>query len=151
PSALLENAFEVRRMRASIYIIGYWAWELPVFPPLLAAALDLVDEIWVPSSFVAGIFDEITKKPVRVIPHAVPLNAVSSAAARKRLGLPEDRYIYLSAFDTESHPMRKNPAAAVRAFLDAFPEQTDSTPLMVLKVQGPRNRDSELTALLARV
>ena len=56
-------------------IIGYFAWELEELPVSWIKASRLVDEIWVPSDFVARSFNKIKDMPkVRVVPH--PLNVV---------------------------------------------------------------------------
>ena len=130
------------------YLIGYWTWELPVFPAIWASALNCVHEIWTPSQFGADHYKDLVQKPVRVIPHAVPVNDISQKDARQRLGLPIDRFIFLMVFDTDSYPMRKNPDGVVRAFTDAFPNRTDSSPILVIKMQGQGNRSQALYELL---
>jgi glycosyltransferase involved in cell wall biosynthesis len=132
------------------YLIGYWAWELPVFPAIWAPGLNCVHEIWTPSQFGADHYKDLVRKPVRVIPHAVPINDIFRNDARKQLGLPTDRFIFLMAFDTDSFPMRKNPDGVVRAFTDAFPSRTDSSPILVIKMHGHRNRNQALRELLQK-
>jgi glycosyltransferase involved in cell wall biosynthesis len=120
--------------------IGFWAWELPVFPAAWARAFNFVDEIWVPSQFVATSISAATKKPVRVIPHAVPTCDIPQQAARQQLEIPEDKFIFLSIFDTNSFLARKNPMAVIRAFLDAFPRSANS-PCLILKYHGETRRN----------
>ncbi len=134
-----------------LYRIGYWAWELPVVPPSWVPALEFVNEVWTPSSFVADAFREATKKPVRVVPHAIPPNDIDRRTAREKLQLPVDAYIFLSIFDTNSYPVRKNPEGAIAAFEDAFPDSGPSTPLLVVKIHGKANRTPLFNALIERL
>lgn len=125
----------------SNYRIGHFAWELPVFPAIWSRAIAAVDEIWAPSEFVATSLKTATNKTVRVMPHPIPLNNLKREESRAALGLPPDRLIYLVTFDFNSFPERKNPLGAVRAFIDAFPEATDSSPILIVKCHGLYNRD----------
>jgi glycosyltransferase involved in cell wall biosynthesis len=129
--------------------IGYWAWELPMFPPRWCAGFDKVDEIWTLSQFTADVIARATDKPVRMVPLAVPTFDIPQDEARADFGLPRDATVFLTVFDFNSTPARKNPLAVVRAFLDAFPARTDHAPLLVMKYHGRTNRGSEYQELLA--
>jgi glycosyltransferase involved in cell wall biosynthesis len=120
--------------------IAYWAWELPVFPAVWAPALDLVDEIWVPSRFVHDSISTATDKPIRIIPHAVPVPNRSKTEARQQFGLDPAEFIFLSAFDTNSFLARKNPVGAIRAFRHAFPKRNSQVRL-ILKCHGMTRRN----------
>jgi glycosyltransferase involved in cell wall biosynthesis len=128
--------------------IGFWHWELPVFPAAWVASLDMVHEIFVPSRFVAESIATATSKPIRIIPHAVPAPHVSRDDARERLGLPRSDYLFLNVFDTNSFIARKNPTGIIRAFLDAFPARGDSSPRLVLKYHGMARRGAELSKII---
>jgi glycosyltransferase involved in cell wall biosynthesis len=128
--------------------IAYWHWELPLFPRAWTGALNLADEIWTPSRFGVDMFAAATTMPVRRIPHAVPVNDISRDEARAALGLPLDRFLFLVICDTNSFPARKNPGGAIRAFLDAFPDERKDSPQLLLKMHGNRNRSPALESLL---
>jgi glycosyltransferase involved in cell wall biosynthesis len=128
--------------------IGFWHWELPVFPARWAEAFDLVDEVWVPSRFVADAMLSATTKPVRIVPHAVPAAPCDANKARLALGLPADDFLFLSTFDTNSFPTRKNPLGAIRAFNDAFPRGGSMRPWLILKMHGAGNRNDTLNEIL---
>ncbi len=121
--------------------LGLFFWELPVFPGVWARACDALDMVLAPTRFVGEGLQSATTKPVRIVPLPVPLNDLDPAASREALGLPADRLVYLVTFDFNSFPERKNPLGAVRAFVDAFPRETASAPLLVVKCHGVRNRD----------
>jgi glycosyltransferase involved in cell wall biosynthesis len=135
--------------------IGYWAWELPMFPPRWASGFDKVDEIWTLSHFSARVIANATDKPVRMVPLAVPVLDISRDEARSDFDLPRDATVFLTTFDFNSTPARKNPLGVIRAFHDAFPVQADRAarpddgPILVLKYHGRTNRAGEYHKMLA--
>jgi glycosyltransferase involved in cell wall biosynthesis len=131
--------------------IGFWHWELPVFPAPWAKAFDKVQEVWVPSSFVARAVAAAGGSPVRVIPHAVDCDEISQDLARKSLQLPADEFFFLAIFDVNSFPTRKNPLGIVRAFVDAFPRAGPSSPRLIVKCHGKGNRNSTFDELLRHI
>lgn len=132
------------------YRIGYWAWELSGFPKDWHSAIDLLDEIWVPSHFVKEAVARHTDRPVQVVPHPVPVRP-TPANARAHLGLPEDRFLVLCAMDLNSYERRKNPEGAIEAFLKAFPGGGRDAPLLVVKLHGEGRSVAERAALVARL
>ena len=116
------------------YHIAYWAWELETMPEGWRPALDEADEIWVPSEFVRRAIASETTKPVVCIPHCVAPNPVESLD-RDYFGLPKDSFIFLAMCDTRSIAERKNPKAALLAFIAAFGADYDRATL-VLKVNN---------------
>jgi len=131
----LEELVSPRAIKGT-YRIAHWVWELETFPDAWAPALKKIDEVWVPSTFVATALREITQKPVHVIPHSVDQETVPDVSAQQ-FGLPGDRPIYLTAFDVNSFIERKNPHAVVRAFKDAFSIREDSSrPCLAVRIHG---------------
>ncbi|PRD54426.1 glycosyltransferase [Sphingobacterium gobiense] len=114
---------------AGKYNIGFWAWELELFPSSYQKYIDLLDEIWVPSNFCLNAISQISNKPVLRFMHSIdiPENDIT----RNDLGLPADKLIYLTIFDYHSSLHRKNPYAVIKAFEDAFGD--DHSKLLVLK------------------
>jgi glycosyltransferase involved in cell wall biosynthesis len=68
------------------------------------------------------------------------------------MGLPADRYVFLTTFDHLSVPERKNPFGAIDAFTRAFAE--DEGPVLLVKsmngAQGWRNHERLLLAAAGR-
>lgn len=96
-------------------VVGYWAWELETLPPFWKQALDYVDAVEVPSAFVAAAVRRCTRKPVTVVPHAVPL------PGRRKTDYARDGVLRcLYVFDAGASWERKNPLAALEAFARAF-------------------------------
>ena len=117
------------------YRIGYWAWELSRFPDIWDNAYEYLDEIWVPSEFVAQAVRSKTTKSVYVVPHAIT-DRRDERASRIEFGLPENRFLILCSMDLNSFRHRKNPDGAYEAFKRAFPDRTDTSPLLVVKIHG---------------
>ena len=102
------------------YNIGWWPWELPVWPKAWNRAFDLVDEIWAGSEFSQQMYQISTTKPSSLMPLAVSVER-AKPFSRKHFRLPEEDYLFLYVFDFNSHLKRKNPQAAIEAFQKAFP------------------------------
>ncbi|RCW50845.1 glycosyltransferase family 4 protein [Paenibacillus prosopidis] len=117
------------------YNIGYWHWELPEFPDEWCKSFKWVQEIWVPTQFIKESVEKKAKVPVRVIPLAIEVG-YDPHLNRQSFGLPQDRYLFLSMFDTNSLTQRKNPYAAVEAFQSAFAND-DAAAGLVVKISNP--------------
>lgn len=103
------------------YSAGLWFWETSRLPGRLRPALDLVDEIWVASDFVAQAIQAATAKPVLTFPLPVPIPEQPDMT-RAELELPEDAFVFLFVFDFFSTLQRKNPLGLIDAYKRAFPE-----------------------------
>ncbi|WP_049976282.1 glycosyltransferase family 4 protein [Azospirillum sp. B506] len=102
------------------HTIGYWPWELPEWPSAWRHAYDFVDEIWASSRYSFDAYRKSSPKPVRHLPPAVSTDDTANLQ-RPDFGLPDDRFLFVFAFDALSSFSRKNPQACVRAFQQAFP------------------------------
>jgi glycosyltransferase involved in cell wall biosynthesis len=112
----------------SSYVIGQWAWETDVIPERWDTAFDLVDEVWVYTSYVAEHVARAADVPVVVVP--LPVEPPDAAGARLPIELP-DAFTFLFAFDYFSTLERKNPLGVVAAFRAAF--APGEGPALVLK------------------
>ncbi|MEB3262371.1 MAG: glycosyltransferase [Cyanobacteriota bacterium] len=118
-----------RSLLRSCYVIGYWPWELPIWPAHWRQALELVDEIWVSSRHIQTALEGETSKPVLCMPLCVDAGFLelthSSDADRlqQRLAfqLPANAVLALCSFDLSSYSQRKNPWGAIQTFQRAFP------------------------------
>ena len=136
---------------AGKYNIAYFAWELPEFPDAWVPSLDYYDEIWCPSNFTAAAIAMKSAVPVLTMPHAISFArpAESTAALRARLGLPADKFLFLSLFDLNSYAERKNPHAVVEAFRQSGLATAGAA--LVLKVQNVAGNEADFAALRDRV
>lgn len=134
---------------ADAYRIGCWAWELERFPPDWAAPLPALNEIWAPSAFVVDALRASfpDAPPVRVAPYPTP-DLDDVAPDRAAFGLPQDAFVVLLMFDLRSTRARKNPDAALAAFLRAFPDP-GSGALLYCKVVVGEDQEADLAALRA--
>ncbi|MBC6975847.1 glycosyltransferase [Bacillus sp. Xin] len=127
------------------YNIGYWHWELPELPEEWISSFRLLDEVWVPSSFVLEAVSKKTNLPVIRIPHCIQVEC-SKGIDRGYFGLPIDRFLFLAMYDTRSVSQRKNPLSVIKAFQEAF-SKDDASVGLVLKVNGSQNNAEELKQL----
>lgn len=119
------------------YTIGYWHWELPEFPDEYAASFRYVNEVWVPSEFVARSIAAKSPVPVVRIPHGVEVN-VAPGMTRGWFGLPERRFLFLMMYDTFSYSPRKNPDSVIQAFKQAV-LQFGLPADLVIKMNNPQS------------
>ena len=153
--------------RADKYNIGYFAWELPEFPDAWTSAFDYYDEIWTPSDFATTAIAQKSPLPVLTMPHAIAFDrpTETTAALRARLGLPSEKFLFLTLFDLNSYAERKNPRAVIAAFRLAFSASASersggfptadiaarSAPALVIKVQNVAGNEADFAALRASV
>jgi glycosyltransferase involved in cell wall biosynthesis len=126
------------------YTVGVWCWEASRLPDSFRPAFDLVDEIWVASEYGAEILGESTEKPVQVFPMPVEIPPPSTRQ-RAELGLPEERFVFLFAFDFFSTLERKNPFGLIQAFSRAF--GPNEGPLLLIKTINGNKQPGELRRL----
>jgi len=149
-TAFFDYGFLRERSLEWGYTIGYWAWELAIFPQEWASSFAFVDEVWVASRFTYDAIAPATTKPVLLMPMAVALPPAEPGLKRADFGLPEDNFIFYFSFDFRSYTARKNPLAGIEAFRRAFP-RCDTPALLLLKTIGsdwkPNDRDNLLDAI----
>jgi len=117
--------------------IGWWPWELAVFPKAWRPyAFELVDEVWASSQFLYEMYQQATDKPVKLVPLAVSVERMKPYP-RSHYGLPEGKFLFLYIFDFNSSVARKNPMAAVQAFKQAF-VPTDNSVGLVFKTMNTK-------------
>ena len=121
--------------------IAYWAWELPEFPDNWIQYFSYFDEIWTPSDFVTRAIMMKSPIPVLTVPHCIAFDRPEDAV-RSRFKLPEDKFLFLFAYDLNSYQERKNPRAAIRAFKQAFAGSSQDDVGLVIKTHSTeRNKE----------
>lgn len=128
-----------------------WFWEPADLPKRSRQAFELVDELWVASSYLRDVFGQYGRVPV----HNVGLGAelpTERQGDRGLFGLEADEFVFLFVYDALSSHGRKNPEKALEAFVKAFAPKFDGV-RFVLKVSNlnkfPASRD-RLHALAAK-
>jgi len=133
------------------YRIGLWVWELPAFRDEWFAELEAFDEIWVPSTFVGRAVGAMTSKPVTLAPHVVFPPVATRMDWRKKLGFPDDAFVFLYVFDASSAVERKNPQCLVDAFEATFSSKDRARlVLKALHAEEAAGFSTYLDALVAR-
>lgn len=117
------------------YNIGFWLWELEDFPKEWMPALNLIDELWVPSDFENEIFRKLTDKPVVTVPYPVTVETDKNIT-RDDFGLPEDKFLFLCMYDGGSCAARKNPGKVIESFKKAFGPDEAGVGLVVKLKEG---------------
>jgi glycosyltransferase involved in cell wall biosynthesis len=131
------------------YNIGYWHWELPNFPDEWQSSFKILDEIWVPSSFVANSVSMNSPVPVVRIPHGIEVNIINRRE-RAYFNLPERSFLFLTMYDVRSYQERKNPLASIAAFKSTF-DSNDMSVGLVIKVNSAKSGFDELESLKANI
>jgi glycosyltransferase involved in cell wall biosynthesis len=145
-----DNSFHLRTQApvdvlGNRYVIGNWYWELPELPDEWLKEFEFTDEVWGASRYICEAVSRKTSAPVVYMPPVVAL-AESAGLSRTQLGLPQDRYLFLAMFDTNSVLQRKNPLGVLRAFKTAFPA-TDQSVALVMKFNNPDYRQPLLQSV----
>jgi glycosyltransferase involved in cell wall biosynthesis len=102
------------------YNIGFWAWEVPVFPQDRHELFQFFDEIWAPSNYSVEAISSVSPIPVLRIPHSISLPSPLALSNRRSMNLPDDKFIFLFSFDYFGISERKNPLGVAEAFRKAF-------------------------------
>ncbi len=97
--------------------------------------------MWAPSRFVAEALSRISPIPVHIVPYGIEA-PVTLTVTRETLGLPADAFLVLCMFDLRSYTARKNPAAAINAFHEAFGRNHKNARL-IIKVHNASGEDIE--------
>lgn len=121
------------------YNIAFWLWELEEFPEDWCFAFPLFHEIWTPSEFVSNSIRKKTSLPVYTIPYPIEAPADQNFN-RPYFKLPEDKFLFLTMYDSNSTMERKNPLGVLRAFKTAF-SCNDERVGLVIKINNPQKQD----------
>lgn len=108
-----------RHRLAGRFNVGVWFWEAADLPARSRRAFDVMDELWVASNYLADVFGQYGKVPVKVIGLAADLPEAPETS-RSEFGLSEDEFVLLFVYDALSAHGRKNPEKALEAFANAF-------------------------------
>lgn len=128
-------------------------------PPLWTQALEQYDEIWVPSAFVKKSIESshhFDGTPVNVLNLPLLHAEAHHSANTSKASLPHELTIiktdaepftFMVVFDFQSIMERKNPLAAIHAFREAFPVDSDPTGRYRLVIKSHSGTTSEMEVL----
>ena len=123
-----------RNRLAGRFNAAMWFWEAADLPMRSRPAFEVVDELWLASEYLADVFGQYAKVPVKVVGLAADLPE-SRAADRAALGWQDDQFVFLFVYDALSAYGRKNPEKTLDAFIQAFAPDFDNV-RFVLKVSN---------------
>lgn len=101
-------------------LIGFYLWETDQPPPHHGLGSRLVDEIWVPTAYIAAAYRKITEVPIAVIGKGLKPPPPPHPASRFK-NIKKDAFVFLTLSEFGSGIIRKNPLDVIRAFQKAFP------------------------------
>lgn len=121
--------------------VGLIFWELPCVPKAWWPSLALFDAILTCSPFVRhAIETAVPDVPTLHSEHPLVVSPPheNRETVRNRLNIPLDAFVCCMSFDLRSDFSRKNPGAAIHAFLLAFPTEPDVR--LLVKTNGDPDR-----------
>lgn len=127
--------------------IGYWAWELAEVPDLYCEGLDYFQEIWTMSTFCTTALEKKAKVPVLTMPLCNNPNRNVKNNGREYFSIDKKTFLFMLAFDCTSYTARKNPMAAVDAFIKAFPPEESDHVGLLIKLVYAQNDEEYITQL----
>ncbi|MGH2915569.1 MAG: glycosyltransferase [Solirubrobacteraceae bacterium] len=123
---------------AGRYSVGLWFWEVSSFPDRWGDSFSLLEEVWAPTAHIAQALAPLATVPVQTVRLPVSPGAFEPCSLRQ-LGLDEDRVTFLVSFDYLSVAERKNPLAAIAAYIEAF-APGDGAQLVIKCINQDRDR-----------
>ena len=120
----------------SCYKIGYWAWELERFPKEYLLSGKYLNDLWVPSNFIADSIERSCNFLPKVIPHPVVEHSTKIHNFDEKFNL-KDKFFITGIMDLNSYVDRKNPFAILDAFLIACNQKSfKEDAALILKLSG---------------
>ncbi len=116
--------------------VGVWGWETDVLPDDWLSRVEMLDEVWVYSRYVAQNLSRELPIPVVTIPP--PVIKPRPAAAWSVIGEP-GRFTFLFVFDLNSTSARKNPFGVIEAYREAFSPE-EGTQLIIKTIHSELHR-----------
>ncbi|MCI1008547.1 glycosyltransferase family 4 protein [Pseudomonas oryzihabitans] len=130
--------YEISRLPVELveksHKVGFFLWETSSPPQTHMFGLQLMDEIWVPTTYLEDIYRKYTEKPIFNVRKGISAPDSYDPVDRKVYGVKNDDFVFLSIGDFHSSIPRKNPLSVVEAFKVAFP--TEDNVKLVLKLRN---------------
>lgn len=124
--------------------IGYWAWELERFPSDYLKNGEYLNDLWVPSSFIANSIERSCNFIPKIIPHPVRKHSSKTYQLEKKLDI-EDKYIVTGTMDLNSYSQRKNPIGILEAYSIACKDKAfKDESALIIKLSGSFDKDKVL-------
>ena len=112
------------------YSISAWFWETSTWPSPWEKLFQFIDASWAFSSLIHqallphceknNVLLEKARFPAEISTEEILQRADSKQYYRSKFNLPVNKIIFIFSFDPKSQIERKNPAACIKVFHDAF-------------------------------
>jgi glycosyltransferase involved in cell wall biosynthesis len=135
--ALLELNIDMKKH----YNIAYCAWELADLPDAFCSRLNNFQEAWTLSTFCTNSIGRKSHVPVLTVPLPVDNNRSVIENGREYFKIDKDIYLFMFAYDCDSYVSRKNPNAAVQAFIKAFSPGDRHVGLMLKLINSKKDKE----------
>ena len=133
PTELIDYAKDTLAYRMTAgRNIGFFFWETEKIPESWFPACQMVDEIWVASTYLRDAFAKVTNKPIHTMGMPVDVPALVDPN-RARYRIARDDFVVSYVTDAYSGLERKDPVRAIKAFELAFGPDFEGVHL-VLKI-----------------
>jgi len=125
------------------YNIAYCVWELAELPDAFCSALRNFQEVWTPSTFCTTSIGRKSFVPVLTVPHTLDNNRTVIENGREYFKIDKDIYLFMFAYDCSSYVSRKNPNAAVQAFMKAFSPDDRHVGMMLKLIYSIKDKEQD--------
>ncbi|HET9102351.1 MAG TPA: hypothetical protein VFN55_03280 [Solirubrobacteraceae bacterium] len=116
------------------YSIGLWSPDSGEPPGSWRASLSMLEEVWVPSAYVADGIARSTSLPVTTVP--IPAEPPPERLlARDQLGVPCDGTLFVTRFDCADRLHARNPLGAIEAFAASAAHEQGAT--LIVHIVNP--------------
>jgi len=132
------------------YKIGFWAWELERFPAKDLKSGSLLNDLWVPSKFIANAIERSCNFSPKVIPHPVEAHLHGDFGMSDKFNLKDDIFKINTTFDLDSYVARKNPFGSIEAYSIASKKNKDfkENTIMVIKISGSSGKKDIIQTII---
>ena len=129
------------------YKIGFWLWELEKFPSDYLVNAKFLNDIWVPSNFIADSIERSCFFRPKVIPYPVLKHDKNNLEINTKYKFSK-KFIVTGIFDLNSYIDRKNPFGIIDAFSIACKNNNfKKNAQLVLKISGNFNKKQAISKI----
>lgn len=139
----------LQEQHLNTYRIGYWAWELEKFPSEPLTNAKFLNDIWVPSNFIADSIERSCFIRPKVIPHPVLDHNENNFCLNAKYNF-KDKFNVTGIFDLNSYIDRKNPNGILETYKKACKDKNfQKNSHLILKISGTFNKKRAISKILS--
>ena len=133
---------------SSNFKIGFWAWELDRFPTKFLESGKFLNDLWVPSNFIADSIMRSCDFEPKVVPHALDSHPDGVNGMDHKLKI-KNKFTVVTTFDCDSYVDRKNPFATINSYLRAS-HRSDfrDNSCLIIKLTGIMGRKKIISKIM---